>query len=292
MGDSEIRDDMSESSIITLRKRVEDLEHLTEELEHVQAMLHKSDEEEHIFASQLQSLVEITNELSMTESVDELCERTVELGCSRLGFDRLGIWFLTDEPNVITGSYGTDDNGEICDEHGKHSKVNPEDPDGRVLVSKEPLVLTGEAPLVDSYGKTIGHASQAFAALWDGTTVIGHISTDNTISKRPLTKHQCDLLRLLGSVLGNLCTRKKIEAEREGLIDELREALGNIKTLHGLIPICCRCSKLRDDKGYWKRLEVYLHDHSDADFSHGLCPACAKELYPDLDVDEIDDQAK
>ncbi|MBA4389773.1 MAG: response regulator [Syntrophus sp. (in: bacteria)] len=61
---------------------------------------------------------------------------------------------------------------------------------------------------------------------------------------------------------------------------ELKEALAKIKTLSGLIPICASCKKIRDDKGYWNQLEVYIRDHSDAEFSHGYCPECIKKLYP------------
>lgn len=68
------------------------------------------------------------------------------------------------------------------------------------------------------------------------------------------------------------------------LLDEkqhLQQALGEIKTLSGLIPICSNCKKIRDDKGYWQQVEVYVRDHTSAEFSHGLCPDCIKTLYPD-----------
>lgn len=70
--------------------------------------------------------------------------------------------------------------------------------------------------------------------------------------------------------------------EREKLIGELRQALAKVKTLSGLLPICAACKKIRDDKGYWKQIESYIREHSDADFSHGICPDCAKRLYPDI----------
>ena len=63
-------------------------------------------------------------------------------------------------------------------------------------------------------------------------------------------------------------------------IEELRRALDQIKTLRGIIPICASCKKIRDDNGYWKQVEVYIRDHSEAEFSHGICPECVKELYP------------
>jgi DNA-binding NtrC family response regulator len=75
--------------------------------------------------------------------------------------------------------------------------------------------------------------------------------------------------------------RRKVEEEREKLISELKQALAEVKTLSGLLPICASCKKIRDDKGYWNQIEVYIRNHSDAEFSHGLCPECAKKLYPD-----------
>jgi hypothetical protein len=79
-----------------------------------------------------------------------------------------------------------------------------------------------------------------------------------------------------------LSGRKNAEAEREQLIGELTEALANVKTLRGLLPICAACKKVRDDKGYWNQIEAYLRAHSEASFSHAICPECAKRLYPDL----------
>jgi len=60
---------------------------------------------------------------------------------------------------------------------------------------------------------------------------------------------------------------------------EMREALSNVKTLSGMLPICASCKKIRDDKGYWNQIEAYIRDHSEAEFSHGICPECAKKLY-------------
>ncbi len=76
--------------------------------------------------------------------------------------------------------------------------------------------------------------------------------------------------------------RKKSEAEKEELIAKLEISLEDIKTLRGLLPICMHCKKIRDDKGYWQKLENYFKEHSpELTFSHGLCPDCAKEYYGD-----------
>jgi CheY-like chemotaxis protein len=73
----------------------------------------------------------------------------------------------------------------------------------------------------------------------------------------------------------------RAERDRDSLIGELQEALASIKTLRGLLPICCHCKKIRDDKGYWSQLERYIHEHSDAEFSHSICPECLGKFYPE-----------
>jgi len=84
----------------------------------------------------------------------------------------------------------------------------------------------------------------------------------------------------------DITQRKQTEEERERLVAELREALDKIKTLRGLIPICASCKKIRDDKGYWNQVESYVSEHSLAEFSHGICPDCAKKLYPEYYTDD------
>ncbi len=76
--------------------------------------------------------------------------------------------------------------------------------------------------------------------------------------------------------------RKGAEIEKDKLIVELKDAIDKVKTMSGLLPICSSCKKIRDDKGYWNQIESYIRSHSNANFSHSICPACAKELYPDF----------
>jgi PAS domain S-box-containing protein len=77
--------------------------------------------------------------------------------------------------------------------------------------------------------------------------------------------------------------RKRAENEQLRLIGELREALKKVETLSGLLPICASCKNVRDDQGYWRRIEGYISERSGAEFSHGLCPTCASELHAKLD---------
>lgn len=89
--------------------------------------------------------------------------------------------------------------------------------------------------------------------------------------------------RLAGfiGVARDITSRVHLEGERENLIAELQQALNNIKTLKGLLPICSSCKKVRDDKGYWNQIEAYVSEHSGAEFTHGICPDCARRLYSD-----------
>jgi len=80
----------------------------------------------------------------------------------------------------------------------------------------------------------------------------------------------------------DITARKQAEEEREEMISKLQEAFDSIKTLKGLLPICANCKKIRDDKGYWNQIEAYVRDHSDAEFSHSICPDCAEILYSDI----------
>ncbi len=81
-------------------------------------------------------------------------------------------------------------------------------------------------------------------------------------------------------ILRDITYRKQAEKEREQLLSSLQEALANVKTLRGLVPICAKCKKMRDDEGYWRNVEDYVAAHSEAQFSHGICPECMKDLYP------------
>jgi PAS domain-containing protein len=86
----------------------------------------------------------------------------------------------------------------------------------------------------------------------------------------------------LHSIIHDITDRKQAEEDKKELILELREALSQVKSLSGLLPICASCKKIRDDKGSWKQIEAYIRERSKVEFSHGICPECAKRLYPDF----------
>jgi PAS domain S-box-containing protein len=84
------------------------------------------------------------------------------------------------------------------------------------------------------------------------------------------------------TMMVDITDRKRVEAERETSIQELRFALEQIKTLRGVVPICASCKKIRDDKGYWEQVDAFVARHTEAQFSHGICPDCVSRLYPDF----------
>lgn len=79
----------------------------------------------------------------------------------------------------------------------------------------------------------------------------------------------------------DISDRKRAAAERERLIQELQDALREVRMLSGLLPICSSCKRIKDEQGGWSNLERYISDHSEAEFTHGICPDCARRLYPD-----------
>jgi PAS domain S-box-containing protein len=126
---------------------------------------------------------------------------------------------------------------------------------------------------------------QSKQALYDKEELAKHRDTGeqrwHLTSRVPLMDSQGNVTGIIG-IARDITERKRAEVERERLIKELQEALADIKVLSGLVPICSNCKKIRDDKGYWTQLEGYIQEHSQAKFSHGVCPDCMKALYPNF----------
>ena len=99
--------------------------------------------------------------------------------------------------------------------------------------------------------------------------------------KIPLKDESNKIFGVLG-ISRDITERKQLESEKDHLIDELRHALAKVKKLEGFLPICSYCKKIRDDLGYWQQIEKYIRERSDAQFSHSICPECAKKHFPDL----------
>ncbi len=154
---------------------------------------------------------------------------------------------------------------------------------GWVLENKKPLLSNRPQQDPRAGGIPPGHMDiRRFLAVpvLDGEKLTGGIFLAN--KDEDYTNEDLALLQRIGVLYAIALQRKSFEEERERLILEYQGALTQVKQLSGLLPICASCKKVRDDKGYWTQIEEYIADHSEADFSHSLCPDCLKKLYPDL----------
>jgi CheY-like chemotaxis protein len=97
------------------------------------------------------------------------------------------------------------------------------------------------------------------------------------LAKPPKVRELSQAIVIARARFGDLLSLRRANDVLERRTRELKEALTKIKTLRGLIPMCAYCKKIRSDKGYWQQLEEYLTEHSEADFTHGLCPECLKK---------------
>jgi two-component system, cell cycle sensor histidine kinase and response regulator CckA len=111
----------------------------------------------------------------------------------------------------------------------------------------------------------------------DGTVI------DVSLTLSPIKNAKGEVVGI-SAIERDITRRRREERERLRLIDELKDALQKIKTLKGLLPICASCKKIRDDHGYWERVETYISKHTQAEFTHGICPECRDRLYPEYSL--------
>ncbi|MBI5442791.1 MAG: HAMP domain-containing protein, partial [Deltaproteobacteria bacterium] len=137
---------------------------------------------------------------------------------------------------------------------------------GVVLLLAGIAVSTAFARVITRPLLTLAGAAETFGR--GETQLPVRIATDDEVGQ---------LARVFNEMMES---RKRSEQDQARLIEELRRTLSEVKTLRGFLPICSSCKKIRSDQGYWQQIESYLSMHSDAEFSHGLCPDCAQTLYP------------
>ncbi|MBI1276707.1 MAG: PAS domain S-box protein [Anaerolineaceae bacterium] len=180
-----------------------------------QDALRKSEETARIFLEHLKALQDITIELSRIDDFDEFCFRAIELGRSRLQFERLGLWLVDPtDPTFTIGTYGTAEDGTIRDERSVRAPTTQILPQltNVLLIDDKKIYFDSDCPLLDDHSQPVGHGWKAMGHLMEGEQIIGGVSTDNFFSQQPAQQHQLELLRLYGNVLGHLCVLKRAEA--------------------------------------------------------------------------------
>jgi len=121
---------------------------------------------------------------------------------------------------------------------------------------------------------TINEAGRKFETLHrrkDGSIIDVEISTNGAVYREQ---------KLIFCICRDITDKKRAAKEREDLISKLQKTLAEIKMLRGILPLCSFCKKIRDDKGYWEQVDIYIHKYSEADISHSICPECMKKYYP------------
>jgi PAS domain S-box-containing protein len=197
--------------------------------------LKRSEEMTRAFENYLKALHDVSIELSKSETFDDLCRHAVEFGRSKLGFDRLGLWFLDKDPTYEQGSFGTDEFGQTRDERQQRIFANIDfDPAHTPWNAENLLIVHEDVPLFGQHRETVGHGWQILAAFQDAGHLIGYLSADNLLNKRPIVPYQLELLTLYATTLAQLCTRKRTEEallESERVAREFQEKL---RALHEL----------------------------------------------------------
>jgi len=117
-----------------------------------------------------------------------------------------------------------------------------------------------------------------FAPLLIDKKTVGVIGLANKSSD--FTQRDANVATVFGELASIALYNSRTIDKLTSTLRQLESTLAEVKQLRGILPICASCKKIRDDKGYWNQIELYIRDHSDAEFSHGICPECAQRLYP------------
>lgn len=181
-----------------------------------------------------------------------------------------------------------------ADATGKLQYVSPSIQRQRGYTPQEYLALRHEDTFADEEGRALFR--QQLAATLQAQSLSqpfeGRVLQVNLLRKDgspfPAEIHLGILWDAAGGLQGirgvtrDITRRKAAETQRDELIEALTQALAELKTLKGMLPICCCCKKVRDDRGYWNQIEAYIAEHSEATFTHGYCPECARRQFPEV----------
>jgi PAS domain S-box-containing protein len=265
---------------ITERKRAE------EELQ-------KSEEEAKRLAQENAIMAEIGRIISSTLDIEEVYERFAEEVHKIIPFDRIVINVIDIEKGTVINVYMAGKG--ITDRKG--GVIYPLEGSGNAEMVRKKSSLLIQAEDFNGYKERFPMLLSTFKAgfrsimnvpLFSKGQIIGGLLL-RSLKPNAYTDKDVRLAERVGDQIAGAIVnaqffieRKRVGEERERLILQLQEALAKVKQLSGFLPICASCKKIRDDKGYWNQIESYIRDHSEAEFSHGICPDCMKKLYPDF----------
>jgi two-component system, cell cycle sensor histidine kinase and response regulator CckA len=186
--------------------------------------IHENEDARQSFSERLTRVLDAINELSRIGSFDELCRRSVELAIERLGFDRVGLCFLSKDQQTVLGVYGTDEEGHLRNEKHLRRPVQQTPTVEKLLKHPEPALFFKDEILYNDKLNHVGVGNHAVARLWNGEKITGIYAVDNLIHKNPITDEDLKILVLYGTAMGHLFTLKQTN-------EALRESESRFRTL-------------------------------------------------------------
>lgn len=211
--------------------------------------------EENEFQSYLKALHEITIELTQIDELDKFYRRTVEVGLEQFGFERMAFLLYDEEEGVARGTYGTDPEGKISDEHHVRFVPNPNGILVRAFERSERFYFDENAPLYYALN-TIGSGWNAAAVLWNGTQSLGWLVADNFLSQTPASKPLLDILGLYALTIGTLLAQKRTQVDLQASERQLRQSEAKFSTAFRASPAAISITRISD--GRWIEINEAL----------------------------------
>jgi len=235
------------------------------------------------------TVVSIARSLSETVQLEPLLETLMRLALAHAGAD-VGMLLLPEDGNWLIQAHANLNGIKVL-------QASPADA-SRVPLSivlyaertQSPFVMSHPAAQPahahDAYLRTHRPMSVCALPLLYRSRLIAMLYLENNVAGGVFAPAQVELLQMLSSQMASAIVNAQLYDNLEKAVDErtsqLQQSLAEVKTLKGLLPICASCKKVRDDHGFWSQIESYISRHSDAQFTHGICPDCSKRLYPDV----------
>jgi DNA-binding LacI/PurR family transcriptional regulator/signal transduction histidine kinase len=193
------------------------------ERKRIEEMLRQGQENEQRFIERLRMLLRASNELSRSRTLNDLCQRAIELGQKALGYDRLSIWLVAEDRETMQGTFGVDEAGNIRDEHHFSHPITLRPMMVEIIHKGVTSILEEDHPLYNDRSEIVGRGQLFAVGLWDGTEMIGCLNLDNLFSHLEFKERDQELLELYASVLGHLCTLKRVQEALNALMQGLEQ---------------------------------------------------------------------
>ena len=223
-------------------------------------------------------------EFAAEHSLAELLQKTLDAVCA-LTDSPIGFYHFVDADQVTLTlqAWSTRTLQEFCTAttKGAHSRIDESGVWVDCIRQKRPVIHNDYAKLPHRKGLPEGHAPikrELVVPILREQQIVAVLGIGN--KELDYTEKDIEFVAYFADVAWEIARRKLVEDTLEAERKRLLNALDEVKTLRGFIPICSNCKQIRDDKGYWSEVERYVSDHTHAEFTHGICPECMKKLYP------------